>query len=120
MGVSYDDRFDGVVVEALPEDFQKEKLVDVREVGLPRDSYVTMEDLERKFSISNYHVRKYLKRLGIEAFGELKNVKQDGSRTRGVGKKVYRSSVVDDIQELLNATIDIERYQEEARRTLEE
>lgn len=120
MSLVYDNRFDGVTVGPLPQGFRKEKLVDVREVGLPRDSYVTMEDLEREFSISNYHVRKYLKQLGIEAFGELKNVKPDGTRTRGVGKRVYRSSVVDDIKELLTATIDIERLKEEARRALAE
>lgn len=119
-GLVYDNRFDEVEVVPLTEAPRKEKLVDVLAVGLPRDSYVTMEDLERTFSISNYHVRKYLKRLGIEAFGEQKNVKEDGTRTRGVGKKVYRNSVVDDIRELLNATIDVERFQEEAREILEE
>lgn len=119
-GVRYDSRFDNVVVTALPSNFNKQKLTDVLEAGLPRESYVTMEELERTFSISNYHVKRYLATLGAEAFGELKNFKEDGRRERGIGKKVYRSSVVSDIKELLVATIDTEQYRTEARETLEE
>lgn len=120
MGVSYDDRFDSVALEPLPEGPTEEKLVDVIELGLARNSYVTMQELEKEFSISNYHVRKYLRRLNIKPFGELKNLKEDGKRKRGIGKHVYRSSVIDDIKELLAATIDTEKFREQARKTLEE
>jgi len=119
MSIIYDDRFDAVAVEPL-EGFRKERLIDVLQAGLDRSTYVTMEDIENEFSVSNYHVRTYLKKLGVSPIGELKNVGAGGVRKRGIGKLVYRASVISEIQELLGANIDISKYQEEARKILEE
>lgn len=118
MAIQYDTRFDNVRISIL-EEYQAPKLIDVIDAGMNRDEYVTIEDIKAKFSISAYHVRAYLNKLGALPFGQLKNIKEDGSRTRGVGKVVYRASIIDDVNQMLNDSINISKYHEDAKKKLE-
>jgi len=119
MTIVYDSRFDDIKVKSLVYNAEVGKLVDIRKEGIGTSEYVTMGDLEVKFSASPYHIKKYLKRLGVAPFGEVKNVNEDGSPMRGVGKVAYRVSVVEEINQLLSLTVDLDKCREEAIAILE-
>lgn len=116
----YDLRFDDVEIEDVNfADCVKDRLEDVLALNIPRDDYVTIEDLEEEFSVSRYQVTKYLEQLGAEPFGELKNYTEEGRRTRGVGKVVYRKSVVDDIKNLTSTRVDVAAIKAQAAAILQ-
>lgn len=91
--------------------FEK-KIPDV-DADMPRDLYCTMDDLQERFFVSRYQLSRYLRLLNIEPFGELRNLRE-GKRIRGVGKQCFDIAVINDIEQLLFNTIDIEDVKNEA------
>lgn len=118
----YDNRFDEIGLEDLAsEDCKKARLLDVLEASLDPDSYVTLDQIQEYFGkITRYQVNQYLKELGAEPIGQLPNVDENGKRKRGVAKVVYSASVIDDIESLTTATINVEEIKRKAMQMLEE
>jgi transcriptional antiterminator len=98
--------------------FVKNKKVDVIQVGIKEDDYVSMQELQDTFGISRYHLVKYLKDIGASPLGERKNY-IDGKRTRGVGKVVYPRSVLSEVKDFLSEQSDVESIKQMARKILE-
>lgn len=98
--------------------FVKNKKIDVVQVGIKEDDYVSMQELQDTFGISRYHLVKYLKEISATPIGERKNY-IDGKRTRGVGKVVYPRSVLQEVRDFLSEQSDIEAIKQMARKILE-
>jgi len=107
--ITYDFRFDSIeILDVCFHDCVKDRLEDVLASSVPREDYVTIEDLQKAFGgISRYQVGRYLEQVGAKPFGELKNYRDDGSRERGVGKVVYKKEVVPLIREAANQMVDV-------------
>jgi transcriptional antiterminator len=116
----YDHRFDNLEIEDLAAiDCVKERLLDVIAAGILEEEYVTFDQLQEEFSCSKYQISKYLEQIGAKPFGELKNVLESGKRMRGVGKLVFKKSVVDEVLELTKQDIDMEAIMASAKETIE-
>lgn len=118
MPLVYDNRFDSaLLVDFEYDDCARERLKDVS--GEDPSEYLTYEDLQEHFSLSRHHIAGCLTKLGIKPIGELRNY-DDGRRARGVGKHVFASSVLDDIETLTSSAIDIEDIKRRALLMIEE
>jgi len=117
----YDDRFDTVLFEDLAsEDCKKERLVNVLDSDLDPESYVTLNQIQEHFGkITRYQVNQYLRKIGANPLGQLPTVNADGKRGRGVAKIVYPSAVIEQIQDLTTATINVEEIKRRALQMLE-
>jgi hypothetical protein len=108
ISVPYDGRFDSIVVATQDvSDFGKQKKPNVLASGEPLDNFVTLAELEEHFQVSRYQLGKLLEKVQAEPCGEVYNYTSEGKRSRGVGKVVYNKSVVDDIEKLTTATVDV-------------
>jgi len=103
----YDPIFDNLVVEqAVLTDFKKVEAVDVIKLGLEEEQYITYEQLEEYFGLSQYQIFSYLEQIGAKPIGIKKNI-VDGKRLRGVGKHVFAIEVVERIEEVLHSDINV-------------
>lgn len=118
----YDNRFNTIGFEDLAsEDCRKDRLLNVLEANLDPSSYVTLNQIQEHFGkITRYQVNQYLRQVGAEPIGQLPNVDESGKRSRGVAKIVYSVSVIEEIQSLTTATINVEEIKRKAMEILEE
>lgn len=106
MALRFNAEFSNIVIEQFDRQLlEREELEDVLDKGYERDSYVTLDDLQEKFSMSRNSIANLLKKIEIKPFGKLKNMK-DGKRTRGVAKIVFSTDVIDEIDEYLRNSED--------------
>lgn len=105
----YDPIYDNLVIEEGNLDcFKKQKVFDVIDAGVPKDSYVTYEELESHFGLSHYQILNCLEKINARPLGIKKNI-VNGKRSRGVGKFVFDRKVIEDINISLQDSIDINK-----------
>jgi hypothetical protein len=107
--IQYDNRFDNVaILDVAAEECVRDRLPSIANSQMPMGNFVTpLAELEDTFKVSRYQLSKLLDQIRAEPCGEIYNYNSNGTRKRGVGKVVYNKTVVDEIEKLTSAKVDV-------------
>lgn len=119
MALRFVSDFGSIKIKDVTRLIQEKKLKNVLALQIPATEYCTFEDLQNIFNISRFQIAKYLKKINVSPFGELRNM-ENGRYTRGVGRVVFNASIISQLKELVSNSVDTKTVKDEAMALLNE